>query len=126
MDRKAQLLMGTVFTTMGLGTMLFPKFAIETSFSPQYLGKEGVTPPVALITRCFGSQATLCGLLILSSNFSADTFRNFGLAMIPYFVFDFHYWNVGALTIFGALGDAVGNAIFAGCCYVGYTALKKK
>lgn len=126
MDRKAQLFMGTVFTTMGLGTMLFPKMAIEMSFTPQYLGKEGATPPLTLMTRCFGSQATLCGLLILTSNFTADTFRNFGLAMIPYFVFDFHYWNNGALTNFGAIGDAVGNAIFAGCCFIGYKTLTKK
>ena len=126
MDRKAQMFMGTVFTGMGLATMLFPKVTTELSFSKTFLGKEGVTEPVKLVMRCFGSQATLCGLLILSSDFKADTFRNFGLAIIPYFIFDIHYWRSGALTNFGAAGDAVGNIIFAACCLAGYSTVKKK
>lgn len=125
MDRKSQLFMGTVFTGMGLATMLFPKKAAELSFKEEFLGKEGVTKPLTLTMQCFGSQATLCGLLILSSKFSADTFRNFGLAMIPYLAFDYFAWNTGALTVMGAAGDAVGNVIFGVCCLLGYNALKK-
>ncbi len=44
----------------------------------------------------------------------------FGLAMIPYLVFDVAGYIAGALTPFGAIGDAVGNLIFTTCCYIGY------
>lgn len=73
-----------------------------------------------LVLQCFGSQAALCGLLILSAKFSANTFRLFGLAMIPYVAFDYLAWRMGALTPFGALGDLAGNVVFGVCCYQGY------
>ena len=121
---RIQLVMGSVFTGMGLVTMLFPTTTAELSLRKEFLGNDGVTPAVKLIMQCFGSQASLCGLLILSSKFTAKTYRNFGLAMIPYFIFDYHFWRIGALSTFGAVGDAVGNIIFSACCYAGYSRLK--
>ena len=116
--------MGSVFTGMGLLTMISPKVAAEMSLTKDFLGKDGVTPALKLVMQCFGSQASLCGLVILSSNFTARTYRNFGLAMIPYLMFDYHCWANNALTTFGALGDVAGNALFAACCAVGYKLLK--
>mmetsp|Transcript_9779 Transcript_9779/g.14137 ORF Transcript_9779/g.14137 Transcript_9779/m.14137 type:complete len:135 (-) Transcript_9779:2912-3316(-) len=121
--RKIQMFMGVVFTGMGLATVAFPATVANLSFTNAFLGKEGVTPALQLVMQCFGSQASLCGLLILSSDFRIGTFRNFGLAMIPYFIFDYHFWKTGALTLFGASGDAVGNSIFSFCCYIGYNRL---
>lgn len=123
-NSKVQMFMGSVFAGMGVATMVFPKTITEMSFTKQFLGKEGVTPPLILTMRCFGSQAALCGLLILSSTFDANTYRNFGLAMIPYFAFDVHCYSVGALTTFGAVGDGIGNVIFAACCLLGHNLLK--
>lgn len=65
--------------------------------------------------QCFGSQATLCGILILSCKFTAETFKIYGLSILPYSAFDRLAWNAGALTVFGAAGDAAGNIIFAKC-----------
>ena len=124
--RKIQMFMGVVFTGMGLATVVFPAAVANLSFTNDFLGKEGVTPALLLVMRCFGSQASLCGLLILSSDFRIGTFRNFGLAMIPYFIFDYHFWQTGALTVLGASGDAVGNLIFSGCCYIGYNRLSNE
>lgn len=111
--------MGSVFTGMGLVTMLCPEQVTKLSFSKELL-KEGCTPALKLAMQCFGSQASLCGLLILSSRFTKRTWRNFGLAMVPYFVFDAYFWKQGALTTFGAVGDAAGNVVFSLCCYLGY------
>ncbi len=126
MADEVQMVMGSVFTGMGLATMLFPRLVTEMSFRKEFLGKDGVTPPLRLAIQCFGSQACLCGVLILSSKFTSTTFRNFGLAMIPYFVFDCHFWRIGALTSFGAAGDAAGNAVFSACCIAGYKYLTQK
>ncbi len=40
--------------------------------------------------------------------------------MVPYIVFDIAGYLSGALTPFGAIGDALGNMIFTTCCYIGY------
>jgi len=122
--RRIQFTMGTVFTGMGLLTMLFPSQVVRYSFTKEFLSmpdKDAANSPALLLSiQCFGSQASLCGLLILSSQFNKQTFLNFGLAMIPYFIFDYYYWQQHALTNFGAIADGIGNIVFGVCCYLGY------
>ncbi|KAI9357575.1 hypothetical protein DFJ73DRAFT_758164 [Zopfochytrium polystomum] len=80
-----------------------------------------LSAPFVLAIRCFGAQASLCGLLILAAPpFSRRTYAAFGLAMAPFFAFDAWAWAAGALTPLGALGDAAGNAVFAACCWIGF------
>jgi hypothetical protein len=40
--------------------------------------------------------------------------------MIPYLVFDAVGYVIGVLTLFGAIGDALGNLVFVACCLLGY------
>ena len=58
----------------------------------------------------FSLSATLCGLTILPTKWDSTSYRNFGLLMIPYFVFDAYFYSVGALTTLGAVGDG-GNTV---------------
>ena len=55
--------------------------------------------------------ATLCGLTILSTKWDSTSYRNFGLLMIPYFVFDAYFYSIGALSTLGAVGDGGNIAI---------------
>ncbi|CAK4675384.1 unnamed protein product [Aphanomyces euteiches] len=119
--KQEQWIMGSVFTAMGLGTMFFPDLVHEYCFDREFSGE--LTPALKLVLQCFGSQAALCGWTILSTKWDASSYRNFGLAMIPYFVFD-AYAAMGAITPLGALGDGLGNVIFATCCYFGYRSRK--
>eukprot|EP00804_Cyclotella_cryptica_P031242 CCRYP_011071-RA/>CCRYP_011071-RA protein AED:0.41 eAED:0.41 QI:267/1/1/1/0/0/2/409/159 len=132
----AQRVMGIVFAAMGAITMMFPRFVLDfcfprdfllspsnscvvspsTSFSPLL----SYAPILLLLVRCFGSQACLCGLLILTTTFNKRTNLYFGLAMIPYLLFDFVGYINGALTLLGAIGDALGNLVFVACCFLGY------
>ncbi|KAJ3164173.1 hypothetical protein HK101_000490 [Irineochytrium annulatum] len=126
---------------MGLATMLFPNSIILLTFqqpfytppavaavapivdkSPQTKAVVKVDPPgpLRVAMQCFGSQATLCGLLILSCRFTKESYRNFGLAMVPYLVFDVLAWRGGMLTNLGAIGDGIGNIVFATCCWLAY------
>lgn len=118
--------MGVLYGSMGLATMLFPSQIMELSLDKDFLGKDGVTPAIKLITQCFGSQAAVCGLLIISSEFKRETYRNFGLAMIPYIIFDIQFWKKGALSTFGAAGDGAGNIAFIICCWLGYSQFDKR
>lgn len=58
-----------MFLGMGLGTMLAPQETlIPLCFKPEYLGgSSGVTPALKLVMQCFGSQASLVGLLLLTT-----------------------------------------------------------
>jgi hypothetical protein len=123
-----QYFMGVVFTSMGLATMLLPEKVLDHSLSREFLdlpanavGSLAKYPKsLILMVQCFGSQASLCGLLILTSKFRKSTFKYFGFAMIPYFIFDYYFWHTKALTTFGAVGDGVGNVIFSVCSILGY------
>lgn len=128
--------MGTVFTGMGLATMAFPSHVIRYSFTKDFLSDLPITSSTStelttyprsliLLVQCFGSQASLCGLLLLTTNFNKRSFKYFGYAMIPYFIFDYYFWQKNALTTFGAVGDGVGNVIFAACSYLGYQQMKR-
>lgn len=70
--------------------------------------------------QCFGSQATLCGVLILATKFTSQSFKTFGLCILPYFVFDGLAYSRGYLTALGAVGDAAGNIVFLACSWLGY------
>jgi hypothetical protein len=65
-------------------------------------------------------------VLILSSEFTASIYQTFDVDMIPYFVFDYYFWRSGALTTFGAAGDAMSNIVFSVCCLLGYTKLFRR
>jgi hypothetical protein len=72
--------------------------------------------------RCFGAQATLCGILLLTTNFDQQTYKIWTCSILPFFVFDLMAYQSGYLTAFGAIGDAVGNVVFtlAGLKGMGY------
>ncbi|KAJ3230047.1 hypothetical protein HDU81_004808 [Chytriomyces hyalinus] len=131
LTHKYQRTMGVVFTGMGLASIVFPETALRLFLAEDayksILAKGGrtVIPAARIIFQCFGAQAALCGALILSSEFTATTFKTFGLAMIPYFLFDYWAWKHNFVSTLGAVGDGVGNIIFAGGSYLGYKALTR-
>ena len=118
-----QLFLGGVFTTMGLGTMLFPGLLLPISLKNH---ASSDSADLTLTFRCFGAQATLCGLILLSLRPTAKFYRNFGLAILPFFVFDYMAWHNDMITTFGALGDAAGNIVFTGCSYIGWKRTTEK
>jgi hypothetical protein len=128
-SQQYKRIMGYTYTTMGLVTLAFPNRILQLSFSPnaisQITNQLEIAPAASLIMRCFGAQATVCGVLITISHFSKNTFVTFGLMMLPFFVFDWMAWDYGMLTPFGAVGDALGNTVFVFCCYQGYQAFNK-
>jgi hypothetical protein len=124
-----QRVAGTVFTGMGLVSLLFPTSVLRLSLQPSVLssllnvsskGSVTINPAAKLLFQCFGAQASLCGVLMLTCHFTKQTFKWFGVSILPFFAFNYIYWQNGMLTTFGAIGDALGNVVFCGCCYMGY------
>ena len=63
-----------------------------------------------LILACFGAQAVLCGVVILSSRFTANTFLIFGLiGSIPFMIFNYYFYFVKEMFSAWMLLDFVGN-----------------
>jgi hypothetical protein len=83
-SRHIQVLLGLIFLALGGWVLLFPAQVEVLAFNPDYfIG----TQASGVLLGCFGAQAVLCGLAIVSSRFSARTFLVFGLAgSLPFFV----------------------------------------
>lgn len=118
---------------MGIATMLLPETVLTYCFNEKYdssifrgMNKTDINPITKFTMQCFGAQATLCGLLILTTEFTANSFKAFGTAMISFFVFDYMAYSKGYLNFIGALGDAVGNTVFVYCSWMGYKILNDK
>lgn len=128
--------MGTTYASMGLVTMLFPNTVLHYSLYGQTLQESIITaspasavgikvflPSLVLMTRCFGAQAFVCGSLVLNAEFTMDTFKTFGLLMLPFIAFDWIAYDAGMISLLGAIGDLAGNLVFISCCFYGYKAL---
>ena len=118
--QRLQLVMGGTFFGMGLGTMLLPSLVMDTCFDPAYFNG---TVGERVLVGCFGAQATLQGILLLSCRFRKRTWVYWGLGILPFVAFDVYACPWGplpVLTWLGAAGDGLGNAIFLAACYLGY------
>jgi hypothetical protein len=118
--------MGAVWLGMGAATMLFPGPVLRMSFQRQALpsNAEGAEeqPAVDLLCRCFGAQAVMCGILLLTAKMDATAYKIWGVALLPFFAFDYLAWRKGLLTDLGALGDLGGNIVFLVCSVAGAAA----
>ena len=106
--------------------MLAPELVLKLSINPKALPAATAEkePVLKLLMQCFGAQAVMCGILLLTSKMDRRAYAIWGAAILPFFWFDFSAWKQGMLTDFGALGDAVGNIIFVSCSAVGWLSNK--
>lgn len=80
------------------------------------------TTAIALLIGCFGAQAVLSGLFAAFSRFHRTTFLVYGIALLPFFWFN--YWFVFVVPVFNewmAL-DFAWNLAMLVLCVVGYRA----
>ena len=54
--KREQMILGSVFTMMGLGTMFFPQKVYDLGFRKEYLNSLLMSPAMKLTICCFGSQ----------------------------------------------------------------------
>jgi hypothetical protein len=84
---------------------------------PEYYHGSATT---ALFVGCFGAQAMLSGLFAAFSRFTRTTFLVYGVALLPFFWFN--YWFVFVVPIFNqwmAL-DFIANVAMLALCAAGY------
>ena len=119
-QKRIQLVMGGQFFAMGVITLLCPSHVIRYGTNPSIVSD---SPGARFMTRCFGSQAALQGVLLLTCEFKTRTWLWWGAAIVPFLVFNVLCSPVGpfpALSWLGVLGDGIGNIFFLSCCVVGF------
>lgn len=111
--RTIQWLIAAVFIGLGAWCLVAPASVIDLTVRPEFRSH---SPLVVVSIGAFGAQACLAGLFAALSRFTRETFLGFGLALLPFFVFD--WWFYAAAPIFNELIaiDAVGNFIMLGLC----------
>lgn len=115
--RKIQSAIATVFFVLGGWALLAPQSVIDLAFLPEY--RTG-TPILAFCVACFGAQAMIAGLFAAFSRFTRATFLAYGIALIPFFVFDWWFTFVDPVFTMVGLLDAAGNAIMLALCVLGW------
>ena len=118
----AQRLIAVPFLVLGAWCLLFPGMVERLGFRPEY---QHGTATTALMMGCFGAQAMLAGLFAFFSRFTRTTFLAYGIALLPFFWFN--YWFVFVVPMFTrwmAL-DFVANLAMLALCVIGYRASAK-
>ena len=124
MNRQTiQYLLAAVFFVLGGWCLVSPGSVMALCIAPAYRTE---APLAAFAIGCFGAQALIAGLFAATARFTKTTFLAYGLALIPFFVFDWYFTAV--VPLFTAIGllDAVGNVIMLGLCWMGWRAVERE
>ena len=113
----AQRLIAAPFLGLGTWCLLMPGMVERLGVRAAYYHGDTTT---ALLIGCFGAQAVLSGLFAWFSRFTRTTFLVYGIALLPFFWFN--YWFVFVVPVFNQLMlvDFVSNAAMLALCVIGY------
>jgi hypothetical protein len=115
--KSIQYLLASVFVVLGGWCLLAPRSVMLLSFQPLYHSQDAI---VTFLIGGFGAQALIAGLFAALSTFKKRTFLGYGIALLPFFVFDYYFYAVvPMLTVVGLL-DAVGNVVMLALCILGW------
>jgi len=119
--QRLQWLIAAVFFVLGGWCLIAPASVMELTVREAYHSEH----PIVLISLgAFGAQAVLAGLFAALSRFTRWTFLGFGLAVLPFFVFDWWFYAIEPIFNELILLDAAGNVIFIALCARGYVLLR--
>jgi hypothetical protein len=113
----AQRLIAAPFLVLGSWCLLMPGMVERLGTTPEYYHGSTTT---AVFIGCFGAQAVLSGVFAAFSRFTRTTFLVYGIALLPFF--GFNYWFVFEVQVFNRwmLLDFVSNAAMLALCAIGY------
>ena len=115
--RTAQSLIAAIFLILGAWCLVAPQTVLDLGLRPDFQSGAAVVP---IFVACFGAQAMLAGLFAATAIFTRLTFLLYGLALLPFFLFD--YWFFAVVPMFNEfiLLDAAGNAVMLVLCWIGW------
>lgn len=113
----AQRLIAIPFLVLGAWCLFFPDMVAKLGFRPEHYTQSTAT---SLMIGCFGAQAMLSGLFAAFSRFTRTTFLVYGIALLPFFWFN--YWFVFVVPVLNEwmLLDFAANVAMLILCVIGY------
>ena len=115
--RSLQWVLASVFFVLGGWCVVSPGSVLELRIRPEYRSDAPIVP---MLVACFGAQALIAGLFAATSRFTRWTFLAYGIALLPFFVFDgYFYAVVPVLTEIGMV-DLLGNIVMLAICWTGW------
>ena len=100
-----QRLLAAVFLVLGGWCVIAPESVLDLTIRPQFR----VNAPIeSFLTAGF------------TARFTRTTFMAYGLALLPFLVFDYWFYRVEPVLTPIGLIDAVGNLIMLALCYAGW------
>jgi len=114
---RIQRFIAAVFFILGGWCLVAPGMVADMTLTPAYRGDDLVIP---ILIGCFGAQAMIAGLFAAFSRFTGATFLAYGVALLPFFVFDSWFYFVRPVFNEFILLDLAGNLIMLALCYVGW------
>ena len=115
--RTTQYLIGFVFLLLGGWALLAPRSVIDLAVRPEFRSDDFLA---TFAVGCFGAQACLFALVAFTARFTRRTFLAYGIALLPFFVFNWYFYvRVPLLTELGLL-DFAGNLVMLALCWHGW------
>jgi hypothetical protein len=115
--RTIQWCLASVFFVLGSWCLAAPASMLNLTITPEYQSSDPIVP---ILIGAFGAQALIAGLFAAFSRFERRTFLAYGLALLPFFVFDYWFYTVEPMLTLVGLLDLVGNLIMLGFCILGW------
>lgn len=118
-----QRLIGLPFLILGAWLVLSPDTVQLVAIRPEARETSALA---TLALQCFGAQALLCALFILTSRFTRYSFLAYGVALLPFFWFNWYFVFVNPLFTTGMLIDFVSNLGMLALCALGWRAARRE
>jgi hypothetical protein len=112
-----------VFLTLGAWCVLAPQNVIDLTVREAYRTDSRL---VQIAIGAFGAQAMLAGLIAAATRFTRASFLWLGLAIPPFFVFNWWFYAVEPVFNELILIDTAGNVAFIALCARGYLVSKRQ
>lgn len=111
--RRCRIAIAAVFLVLGAWCLAAPWTVIDLTIRPEHRSQDLL---VLVAFGAFGAQAMLAGLFAATARFTRRTFLAFGLALLPFFVFDWYFYFQRPLFNALILLDVAGNLVMLALC----------
>lgn len=120
--RWSQRLLAAPFLVLGAWCLIAPHAVERLGFREEY---RHLSAASALMIGCFGAQAVLNGLFILLTKFTRLTFLGYGIALLPFFWFNYYFVYVMPILNGWMAIDFAANVFMVALCVAGWLAAKQ-
>ena len=119
--RSIQWCLASIFFVLGGWCLAWPSSVLDLTIAPAFRSSAPIVP---ILIGAFGAQALIAGLFAAFARFERATFVAYGLALLPFFLFDYWFYMVEPMLTSVGLLDVIGNLVMLVLCIMGFSRTK--